>query len=43
MSDEWTVGIVAQTITGEVLLKMTDAQAEELRDGLVFLTGDDDD
>jgi hypothetical protein len=40
-SSEWTVGIVAQTVSGEVVLKMTEAQADELRDGLIWLTGDD--
>lgn len=38
---EWTVGIVAQTISGEVVLKMTQDQADELRDALVWLTGDE--
>lgn len=38
---EWTVGIVAQTVNGEVVLRMTEAQADELRDGLVWLTGVD--
>ena len=44
MSNEsdWSVGIVAQTVSGEVMLKMTTQQAEELRDGLVWLTGGDD-
>lgn len=42
MSDEWTVGIVAQTVEGEVVLKMTTEQADELRDSLLWLTGDDD-
>lgn len=35
---EWTVGIVAQTVSGEVVLRMTEAQADELRDQLVWLT-----
>lgn len=38
MNGEWTIGIVAQTVTGEVVLKMTEEQAAELRDGLVWLT-----
>lgn len=38
---DWTVGIVAQTVSGEVVLRMTQAQADELRDELVWLTGDD--
>ena len=38
---EWTVGIVAQTVEGEVVLRMTAEQADELRDQLVWLTGDD--
>lgn len=40
-SREWTVGIVAQTVSGEVVLRMTTAQADELRDQLIWLTGDD--
>ena len=40
---EWTVGVVAQTTSGEVILKMTEAQADELRDSLVWLTGGDTD
>lgn len=35
---EWTVGIVAETVAGEVVLKMTETQAVELRDQLVWLT-----
>ena len=42
MSDEWTVGVVVETVTGEVVLKMTEAQAEELRECLMWLTGADD-
>ena len=42
IKDEWTVGIVAQTVDGEVVLKMTQAQADELRDGLSWLTSGDD-
>lgn len=38
MSAEWTVGIVAQTVEGEVVLKMTEEQAAELRDGPAWLT-----
>lgn len=38
---EWTVGVVAQTVTGEVVLRMTAAQADELRDSLNWLTGGD--
>lgn len=39
---EWTVGVVAQTVAGDVVLRMTQAQADELRDALVWLTGDDE-
>lgn len=42
MSAAWSVGIVAQTVSGEVLLKMTEGQAIELRDSLVWLTSEDD-
>ena len=38
MSADWTVGIVAQTVEGEVVLRMTEEQAAELRDGLAWLT-----
>jgi hypothetical protein len=38
----WSVAIVAQTVSGRVRLNMTDAQAAELRDALVWLTGDGD-
>lgn len=41
MTAEWTVGIVAQTVEGEVVLRMTEQQAAELREGLTWLTGDD--
>lgn len=37
---DWQVGIVADTVLGEVVLKMTEDQAEALRDGLAFLMGD---
>lgn len=37
---DWQVGIVADTVLGEVVLKMTEDQAEALRDGLTFLMGD---
>lgn len=40
-AEGWTVGIVAQTVEGEVVLRMTEAQADELLDGLNFLCGDD--
>lgn len=39
---EWTVGVVAQTITGEVVLKMTESQADDLRESLIWLTGGDE-
>lgn len=39
---EWSVGIVAETVEGEVVLKMTDDQAAELRDALVWLTEEED-
>ena len=38
----WTVGVVAQTVSGEVVLRMTEAQADELRETLLWLTGDED-
>lgn len=38
----WSVGIVAETVEGEVVLRMTDAQAARLRDSLVWLTGNGD-
>lgn len=38
---DWTVGIVAETIHGDVVLKMTEEQAGKLRDGLVWITGED--
>lgn len=38
----WDVGVIAQTITGEGVLRMTEAQAAELRDALIWLTGDDE-
>ena len=40
-AEEWTVGIVAQTVSGEVMLKMTSEQADELRDALTWLTADE--
>ena len=40
-ASEWTVGIVAQTVEGEVVLRMTAQQADELRDSLAWLTGDE--
>lgn len=43
VSAEWTVGIVVETVSGEVVLKMTEAQADWLRDQLIFLTSDSDD
>lgn len=42
MRQDWTVGIVAQTVSGEIVLRMTEAQADELRDALIWLTGDED-
>jgi hypothetical protein len=39
---DWSVGIVANTVEGEVVLRMTEEQAIELRDGLTWLTGDDE-
>jgi hypothetical protein len=42
VSAEWTVGIVAETVEGDVVLRMTDAQADALRDSLVWLTEDGD-
>lgn len=39
---DWSVGIVANTIAGPVRLLMTTEQADELRDRLVWLTGDGD-
>lgn len=42
-AEDWTVGVVAGTVTGEVVLKMSTEQATALRDQLVFLMGDDDD
>lgn len=37
---EWTVGIVAETVEGDVVLRMTEAQADRLRDALAWLTED---
>jgi hypothetical protein len=37
---EWTVGIVAETVTGDVVLRMTEPQAAALRDGLAWLMED---
>ena len=34
---EWTVGIVAETVAGDVVLRMTEPQAAALRDSLVWL------
>ena len=36
---DWSVGIVAQTVTGDVALKMTSDQATELLDALTWLVG----
>lgn len=36
-ADEWTVGAVAETVDGGTLLRMTERQAEALRDLLVDL------
>lgn len=41
-SAEWTVGIVATTTVGDVVLRMTSEQAAELRDQLAWLTDDDE-
>lgn len=38
---DWTVGIVAETVEGDVVLRMTEEQAARLRDGLAWLTSDD--
>ena len=40
---DWTVGVVTQTCTGDVVLKMTTEQAAELRDRLIYLMGDGND
>ena len=42
VAEDWSVGIVAETVAGEVVLRMTEEQAARLRDGLNWLTGDDD-
>ena len=38
----WGVGVVAQTVAGEITLRMTTAQAIELRECLAWLTDDDE-
>lgn len=38
----WSIYFVAQTVDGEVSLRMTDEQAAELRDGLAWLMEDGD-
>lgn len=38
---EWTVAIVAETVNGEVVLRMTEPQADELRERLDWLMGDE--
>jgi hypothetical protein len=38
VSADWAVAIVAETVEGEVVLKMTEEQADSLRDSLVWLT-----
>lgn len=40
---EWTIGIVAETVEGDVVLRMTEGQAAALRDGLEWLTREADD
>lgn len=37
----WTVGAVAHTVEGEVVLRMTEEQATELRDMLDWLCEED--
>jgi hypothetical protein len=39
---EWTVGVVAETVQGEVVLRMTEEQAASLRDTLTWLCEEDD-
>lgn len=41
MSEQWTVGIVAATVEGDVTLRMTTEQAEQLRDQLAWLVEED--
>lgn len=42
MTPDWTVGIVAETVAGDVVLRMTEEQAASLRDSLAWLTESDD-
>lgn len=38
----WTVGVVAETFEGDVVLKMTSVQAASLLERLTWLMGDDE-
>lgn len=41
--DEASVFMAVKTVSGEVVLRMTQEQAEQLREGINWLMGDDDD
>lgn len=38
----WTVGLVAETVSGQVVLKMTETQAREVVQSLTWLLADDE-
>lgn len=38
-AEDWDVFLRASTVEGDVVLRMTSEQADELRDSLIWLTG----